>query len=1011
MMQAILVLLLAAILAPDATRVALDRDGWPVDDEAAAHATWWWSATCAPQKLQRDETPQCRATRRLLVHVVDAKGRPIPGANVTWGGAELLRDVPDDRLPSAIATEDGVADIAAPASEEIWLRATSANSATAWTRAAGGAGDVRLTAFAAKPLRITLRGEDGKPVLRGRVALIPPDCTRLCPERLFAIDWPKKGMTVTVARGVTVRVAVWSDSHAPLTRTIAAPDGDLTLDLPAGGALDARLVDEERKGVRAATLDVQYRLPELNEIIRRGATANVEGNASLAGLPPSFVEWTAAAPAKARRVDQATLTAGSATNVGEIVLRPAREVKVAVRDGAGGAVGGAQIVARGVSHAATDAKGIAVLRDLPSGEIALQITADGFITAAASIAKADRELAVTLARGAAVKATLLRQSDGKAPEKARVRITNNGRQTLQNVDLAQGFFVSGLRGGNARMSIAAEGAQPYDTGTLTVVDGQVLDLGIITLPTGFTVRGTVVDDHAAPLAGARVRLLRTAGDSPALAHVLGNWSEAASADDGTFHIDGLAGGSQFIVVEARGFAQRVLTNVAVDNDQPVADVGSVALETGRTVELICRPERRCGTEGSILFAGSDYPFLVIRAPLQRGRATFNAVPSGTSTLRLTRNQHITHERSVDVASGHDPAPLEIDLPSVSVRGEVAIGSRMAREGSLLFTRAIRSSGLPIMINGSTEQGTTIDKQWLGSFGASVSCELTASGEFRIDDLEPGPWEVVFRSNGASTATIRVDIPDVPEHQLRLRFDSNEIAGTVYDAASRPAAVRIDVVDAAGASHSTRSGVDGAFRLLGVSGGRARVKATTTGKSAATEVDPADSVAQNVVLRLEDDRSSGLTVDVCHADGSPAAGVLVFAMANSGVIAGSTDREGRASLPTVSGEGIALAVHEPGGRWAFANGRAGENARLMLPTHPGAFVATSADATGEAAITAPNGFPLDRVLPMIGISSRLGSGGSLRVPGLPPGAYDVALGAFHKGVTIAPGAVAEVRFGN
>ncbi|HUR79297.1 MAG TPA: hypothetical protein VM733_00930, partial [Thermoanaerobaculia bacterium] len=426
--------------------------------------------------------------------------------------------------------------------------------------------------------------------------------------------------------------------------------------------------------------------------------------------------------------------------------------------------------------------------------------------------------------------------------------------------------------------------------------------------------------------------------------------------------------------------------------------------------LVCRPEKRCGTEASLLIAGADYPFLAIKTLMREGRGTFNAVPSGNATLRITRNQSVVHEESVSIPSQRDGATLEVNLPAVRVRGDVVIGSRRARDGSLLFTRNVRASGVPIMINGSTEAGTTIDKQWLGAFGASSSCELAANGEFVLDDVEPGLYDVVFRSNGASTAKIQIEIPNVPEHRLPLRFDGAEIAGKVVDASNKPAAVRIEVVDAAGASHVASSGIDGEFRLLGLSEGRAHVKAFGSQKKAETDVETDDASARNVVLRLEDDASSGLTVDVRDADGTPAAGVLVFAMANNGVVAGSTDRDGRASLPTVSGV-VPVAVHQPGGRWAFASGRSGEPTRLVLPARPGAFVANTSGGAGEAGIIAPNGFPLDRVLPMVGISSRIASGSSLRVPGLPPGSYDVSLGAFRKGVTVAPGGVAEVKFGD
>jgi hypothetical protein len=995
-LHTILVLLLAATLSPDATKIALDRDGWIAANDDAAHVTWWWSASCAPQKLERNAEASCVATRTVRLH-------GIPNAQVIWGTAEMLRELPDDRLPTSLANEEGIAEIHAPAKDEIWVRATTQKLATPWTRVAGNA--AKLHSAAAIPVAVSLRGEDGKPVTRARVALLPPDCERLCPERLLAFDAGE----MIAARGNAYRVVVWSDSHAPVARTITAASPDLTITLPSAGTVSARIVDSEHQPLRTGALDVRYRLPELTEVVRRTSPTTADGNVLLSGLPASFVEWSAGASAFSQRVDQARLTAGITTSLGEIVLHPSRQIGVAVRDAAGNAVAGAKIVARGSSFAATGAGGLATLRDLPPGDVPLEITAEGFLPVSTTLARDERETVnVTLTRGAAVRATLLRAEDGQAPRTARVRITNNGRQTLRSISLSDGFFLSGLRGGTARLSVHAEGAQPWDTGTLTLADGEILDLGAVTLPTGLAIRGTVVDDRGAPLAGARIRILHAGGDWPSLAHVLGNWSRTESAEDGTFRLAGLKAGSQFVVVDAPGFAQRVVTGVALEAGEAIHDLGTIELEPGRVVELICRPEKRCGGEASLLIAGPDYPFLAIRTALSAGRGTFDAVPSGSATLRFTRNQHTTHEQIVNIPSQREQAKIEVDLPAVRVRGDVVIGGRRAREGSVLFTRSVRAAGVPILINGATEAGTTIDRQWLGSLGASTSCPLASNGEFALEDLDPGAYDVVFRSSGASTTKVSIDVPNVPEHRLPLRFDGAEIAGKVVDARDQATAARIEVVDAAGASHVTSSGMDGEFRLLGLSPGRAEVRALASRRKAETTIDTGDSSARNFVLRLEDDPSSGLTIDVLDADGSPAAGVLVFALAGSGVVAGSTDREGRASLPTVSGV-VPVAVHQPGGRWAFASGRSGQPTRLVLPSRPGAFVARTSAFAGDAAILAPHGFPLDRVLPMVGISSRVASGGSLNVPGLPAGSYDVSLGVFRRIVTVAPGAVAEVRF--
>lgn len=998
-------LLLTLTLAPDPTTVSLDDNGWIAATADDAPSTWSWSATCAPQKITAGSSPDCRPTRRLDI-------RAAANASVLWATAGMLRDLPDDRLPRSTANEAGLASLAAPAGEDIWIRALAGKTATPWTRVASGTDQVRLTPAPAVPVRITLAPEDAKPMRRARIALLATDCQRFCPDRFLAFAERGEPVTITAMRGVAYQLVVWSDSHAPLARTFTATDRDVSLALQPGGTLSARLVDAERVPLRGGTMEVRYRLPGLTEVVRRAARTGTDGTVALTGLPASLVEWSADAPTASRRVDQASLPGGTATSLGEIVLHPARSADVLVRDGAGAAIANAKVTARGTSFASTDAKGFARLSDLPQGDVALEITANGFLPSQATLRNDAREpLAITLARGAAVEVTLLRQSDGQAPRTARVRITNNGRQTLRTIDVSSGFHLSGLRGGTARLSIHADGAQSYDTGTLQLIEGEVTNLGIITLPAGLALRGTVIGDDAAPVSGARIRLLHTDGDSPALSHVLGNWIETESSTDGTFSLEGLKAGAHLVVVDARGFAGRVLPNLSLSEREPGLDAGTVVLERGHIIELTCRPEKRCGTEASILTAGPDYPFLAIRTSLQNGRGTFNAVPSGTATLRLTRNQHVIHEQHVNIPSQHQRSALEVELPAVRVHGDVVIGGRRAQQGSLLFTRSVRSSGVPIMINGSTDRGTTIDKQWLGSFGASASCAIQSNGEFSLEELEPGTYDVVFRANGASTTKVAVTIPNAAEHRVALQFAGAEIAGRVIDATDQPASVRIEVVDASGASHVTSSDIDGGFRLLGLTEGRARVTAAGARKKAVVSVETDDAEARALLLRLADDPAAGLTVDVRDATGKPAAGVLVFALADSGVLAGSTDRDGRASLPAASGGPVRLAAHQPGGPWAFGSGQPGETAQLFLPARPGAMVANSISGAGEASIVAPNGFPLERVLPMVGISSRITSGSSLRLAGLPPGSYDLSFGLFRKGVTVSAGSVSEVRFGD
>ena len=1010
-MTALLLLAVAALLPPEATQVRLDRQRWVIEGEAgAADSVWWWSAKCAPQKLRHGETPRCEATREVGVQVIDGTERPVSGAIVRWATEAMLRDLPDDRLPQATTSGKGTASVALPADTEVWMRVAGPRAATYWRRVSAKESAVRFGAFPSATTLIRLRGEDGSEVSRAHVALLPPSCSTVCAERLLALGDGKSAPELVTVAGASYRLVVWSESHAPATTTITATGEGIDVTLARGATLAARLVDGERKPLRDARLEVELRLPELRETIRRTAVAAADGAIHMGGLPAGPVEWTATADGRARRVNEAQLESG-AHDLGEVELSPARRARVLVVDRDRVPVPGARVVARGCAAAITDGKGVVTFDALPAGDVGVQVDAAAFLRAQASIPADDSKVVVMLERGAGVKAALIRQADGRPPTQVQVRITNNGTESLRTMEVKGDLVVTGLRPGSIRLRIAADGAQPFDSGTLRVAAGVIADLGVVVLQSGVMVRGIVVDEHGAPVAGARVRALRTDGDAPALAHVLGNWREVVSADDGSFHLGGLTPGVQLLVIEAQRFARHVLSNLSAEAGSGEIDLGTIELRKGTRVELVCRPAARCGTEARLMLAGSDFPFLAIRTPLEEGRGTFHAVPPGEMMLRLSRREHIVHEESVGVERDNDPQRIEIALPSTRVRGHVTIGGDPARGGSLLLTRPVRSASVPILVRSETQNGSSVGSEWLGSFGAATACSVTDTGVFSIDEIEPGEYEVTFRNGGGATAPIDIRVADVREQNLDLRFDAYGIAGVVLDAAGRPVAARLTIVDGARATHTTNAGIDGQFQILGLSGGRATVKATASGRVAKTEVDPSHRDAKSLVLRLTEEESGGITVAVGEPGGGPAAGVLVFAMSRGGLLVMSTDSEGRAVFRGADDEGeVPVAAHRPGGSWAFGTARATSPSRVVMPSRSGTVTARFA-TSGTVAITAPSGFPLDRILPMVGLSPQVPAGGTLRLAGLPPASYGFTAGMLYKNVTVSAGETAVVEFGH
>lgn len=89
---------------------------------------------------------------------------------------------------------------------------------------------------------------------------------------------------------------------------------------------------------------------------------------------------------------------------------------------------------RGNGFAVTDAKGTATFEELPQGEVELDVTAEGFLPAQTTFAGDAPDLTVRMDRGAGIKAVLVREDGGRAAQHVRVRITNNGSESLRTLE-------------------------------------------------------------------------------------------------------------------------------------------------------------------------------------------------------------------------------------------------------------------------------------------------------------------------------------------------------------------------------------------------------------------------------------------------------------------------------------------------------------------------------------------------------------------------------------------------
>jgi hypothetical protein len=363
---------------------------------------------------------------------------------------------------------------------------------------------------------------------------------------------------------------------------------------------------------------------------------------------------------------------------------------------------------------------------------------------------------------------------------------------------------------------------------------------------GNVIAGRVLDDSAAPLAGARIRTLRPNDyGNPELAAVMNDWIETHSGDDGSFRITGLTEGKQQVLFDAPGFAPRMIP--IATNEEAV----DVRLDRPRGLIVECSPVVRCNAEARLLYAGSMHPWAMTSATIQNGTARIAAAAPGEALLRLVRDGHVLHERTVHIGAVPETR-VQIELVPATLHGIVTTVGSARRDGGIVDLRAKLSpaTGMPVFIERRTEEGLVVGGNWAGDIPMMRTTTIDESGAFVFEDLEPGAYEVTYRLDGrvarsqtidvaAGHSRITIDIPPGALHGRVLQQDGN---------AAKFAAVQI--VDATGTAVRALCDQLGRFEAIGVAHGRAIVTAETAHGTASAEIDIRETNSGSVELVLQ-----------------------------------------------------------------------------------------------------------------------------------------------------------------
>jgi hypothetical protein len=783
---------------------------------------WIWSAACAPIRLHGalPGEPPCTAGREQLLHI--AKTRSEERLMVRWGTEAMLRELPNDLLPSlTIAPGDG-ATIIAPRAERVYARVDGPTVASAWQAIDTKANELVPQAGAHATLRI--RADDGIPVTACSVAITAVEIPQ--PAHLaFRAACNEKGDIVVpwIPAASTYRLRVFAAGLVPRTilgRVLALP---LTVELHRGSTIGGRVVGDQRKSLDATKVTVQF-LSDGEWLAQRIVTSR-DGRFSLAGIPAGDVELGiehAGYPSSVRSISS---DGHEVIDVGDVPLVRGAALNLRILDGQKDAIAGATVQLRGSRQKTkTDARGIAKLVDVPMSGADVDISARGRVTARRHLTprRDGAPIVVQLDAAAGLKFHVVRASDRKPVGPGTILLSMNGGTSTESLSDEGLFEAANLTPGTYAAEIHIAGFAPAHVPPRDIHPGEVADLGAITVASGTGAFGTVVDgDTGAPIPNARIAAVPITDFGPALAVLRSDTNAVPSDAEGRFRVSGLVAGNYAFTLDAPKYARTLKSPVTVEDGKD-SNVGVIRLPPARTLALHCAPVDGCGAEARLLIGGREANWAAIAAPLYNGEAQLAPVPAGRFLLRLSNNNAVLYEQDVQVSDTSDVTDINVDLHKTAVSGTVIDSGRPASGGAVVLRLDVPDK--LITVSRSSDLGTSF-QQNITPFARELVAAVDGEGRFTLSDVAPGSYSVTYRRDAAVSATQSIVVPPAAAFSFTLTIDGATLRGTVLDAAGVPLGDAMVFLLRGGQKVvSAPTMYDGTFIFTGIQAGDAIVRA-------------------------------------------------------------------------------------------------------------------------------------------------------------------------------------------
>ncbi|MEM8711305.1 MAG: carboxypeptidase regulatory-like domain-containing protein [Planctomycetota bacterium] len=358
-----------------------------------------------------------------------------------------------------------------------------------------------------------------------------------------------------------------------------------------------------------------------------------------------------------------------------------------------------------------------------------------------------------------------------------------------------------------QLRVASRGLTEYSRDDIQVIPGDSLDLGSIVLEPRPVVRVTVVDaDSGEPVKGAKVTMTRyseptnvrrismslSSGSQPSAVVEDGDLDTGTTDSEGICELDATAGMDVMLRVDDGMHAPQDVGPVTLPETALVHEQEVRLLPGGGLRITALRPDGSPASRYPIEFKGQS-----IEERMERGNLTGDAgvieitgLAPGACFLRLgkrTQSQGFFMPRiRIDGMENEEDENdwLEIEVLAGEIRELTLEAPAIGSLTGTITERGEPLGGAKVELRSESGDNPLAGFVGLGGGGAP-SATTDARGEFRIDDLEEGDYELVIEHKSRAMPAILAQEIDGGAQEVKVDLSVTEVAGTITNEKGEP----------------------------------------------------------------------------------------------------------------------------------------------------------------------------------------------------------------------------------